>query len=108
MAYVSVDVPSPLSACITSCEIHCVLDCCGIDAVSADPAVVQAWCHQAGPVAVAEARRQLADLTAVVEDLSHRVESTFLNHRTHDYAARLELLDFLAALDAGLAAGTTP
>ncbi|MBO4142697.1 hypothetical protein J5U46_21340 [Micromonospora tulbaghiae] len=48
---------------------------------------------------------QLAELIEVVEDRSHCVTSDFLNHRTHDEAARRELLDFLTALDAGLAAG---
>ncbi|MFG3298766.1 DUF6331 family protein [Micromonospora chersina] len=79
--------------------------CCGIDAVSTDPALIEAWCRRVGSVAVVEARLQLAELIEVVEDRSHRVTSTFLNHRTHDDAGRRQLLDFLAAFDAGLAAG---
>ncbi|GAA4578621.1 hypothetical protein GCM10023176_54890 [Micromonospora coerulea] len=105
MAVVSVEIPSPLSKCIIFCEVACVRECCGIDAVSTDPAHIEAWCRQVGSVAVVEARLQLAELIEVVEDRSNRVTSTFLNHRTHDGAARRELLDFLAAFDAGLAAG---
>ncbi|MFC0029908.1 DUF6331 family protein [Micromonospora chaiyaphumensis] len=105
MADVSVEIPSPLSECITFCEVVCVRECCGIDAVSTDPAVVEAWCRQVGSTAVVEARLQLAELIEVVKDRSHRVTSTFLNHRTPDDAARRQLLDFLAALEAGLAAG---
>ena len=100
--YVSVDIPSPLSECITFCEIECVRGCCGIDAVSTDPALIGAWCNEVGPVAVAEARLQLAELIETVEDRSHRVRSTFLNHQTHDDTGRRELLDFLAAFERGL------
>ncbi|MGV9372706.1 DUF6331 family protein [Micromonospora tulbaghiae] len=105
MADVSVEVPSPLRECVVFCEVECVRGCCGIDAVSTDPALIEGWCRQAGSAAVIEARLQLAELIEVVEDRSHCVTSDFLNHRTHDEAARRELLDFLAALDAGLAAG---
>ncbi|TYB36941.1 hypothetical protein FXF50_16840 [Micromonospora sp. AP08] len=107
MADVSVEIPSPLSNCIVFCELVCVRECCGIDAVSTDPTVIEAWCRQVGPIAVAKARRQLAQLIDVVEDRSHRVTSTFLNHRTRDYTGRRQLLDFLSALEAGLAAGDT-
>ncbi|MFG1869713.1 DUF6331 family protein [Micromonospora arborensis] len=108
MTDVSVEVPSPLSECIVFCEVECVRPCCGIDAVSTDPALIETWCRRVGPVAVIEARLQLAELIEVVEDRSHRVTSTFLNHRTHDDAARRQLLDFLAAFEAGLAAGDAP
>lgn len=58
-----------------------------------------------GSDAAVEARLQLAELIEVVDYRSHCVTSTFLNHRTHDDAARRQLLDFLAAFDRGLAAG---
>ncbi|SCL29168.1 hypothetical protein GA0074692_2676 [Micromonospora pallida] len=105
MVDVSVEIPPPLSKGIIFCEVECVRPCCGIDAVSTDPALIETWCRQVGSVAVAEARLQLAELIEVVEDRSHRVTSTFLNHYTHDDPARRQLLDFLAAFDAGLAAG---
>jgi hypothetical protein len=57
-----------------------------------------------GSVEVIEAHRQLADLIEVIEDRSNRVTSMFLNHRTIDDAARLELLNFLAAFEVGLSA----
>ncbi|MGW3890811.1 DUF6331 family protein [Micromonospora chokoriensis] len=44
VADVSVEIPSPLSTCITFCETECVVGCCGIDAVSTDPALIEAWC----------------------------------------------------------------
>jgi hypothetical protein len=68
------------------------------------PALIDAWCQQVGPDAVLEARLQLAELIEVVEDRTHLVTSTFLNHRTPNDAARRELLEFLTAFDAGLAA----
>ncbi|SBT46393.1 DUF6331 family protein [Micromonospora auratinigra] len=105
MAERSLDVLPPLSHCITFCEEECVRACCGIDAVSTDPALIGQWCREAGPTAVLQARRQLADLIEVVEDRSHLVSSTFLNHRTPNEGARRELLDFLTALATGLAAG---
>ncbi|HEY0699556.1 MAG TPA: DUF6331 family protein [Micromonospora sp.] len=104
MADVSVEIPSPLSKCIIFCEVECVRACCGVGAVSTDPALIEAWCRQVGPVAVVEARLQLAELVEVFEDRSHCVTSTFLNHRAHNDAGRRKLLDFLAAFDAGLAA----
>ncbi|WP_433126329.1 DUF6331 family protein [Micromonospora sp. CA-240977] len=99
-----VSVPSPLRKAIIFCEVECVRACCGIDAVSTEPALIEEWCRRVGPAAVVDARLQLAELIEVVEDRSHRVTSTFLNHRTPNDAARRQLLDFLAAFAAGLAA----
>ncbi|MET8040389.1 DUF6331 family protein [Micromonospora sp. NPDC005215] len=104
MTEVSVEIPSPLRKCIIFCEVECVRACCGIDAVSTDPALIEAWCRRVGSAAVVNAWLQLAELIEVVEDRSHRVTSTFLNHRAHDDAARRQMLDFLAAFEAGLAA----
>jgi hypothetical protein len=103
MADVSVEVPSPLQDCFLRCEVECVRECCGIDAISTDPELIVAWGREAGPAAVAKAQQQLASLMAVVEDRSHKVSSAFLNHYTCDEAARQQLLDFLAAFRAGLA-----
>ncbi|WUR60032.1 DUF6331 family protein [Micromonospora chokoriensis] len=108
MAEVSVEIPSPLSECITFCETECVVGCCGIDAVSTDPALIEAWCRQVGPDVVIEARLQLHKLMEMVKDRSRCVASTSLNFRTPNDVARRQVLDFLAALDAGLAAGNEP
>jgi len=103
MADVSVEVPSPLKECFLHCEVDCVRECCGIDAISTDAELIAAWGRQAGRTAVAEANRHLADLIAVVEDRAHNVSSLFLNHYTCHEAARVELLEFLAAFRTGLA-----
>jgi hypothetical protein len=105
MENVSVEIPFPLSECITFCEVECVIACCGIDAVSTDPVHIEEWCRLAGSIAVIEARLQLAELIAVVEDRSYHVTSALLNLSTFDYASRRQLLDFLGAFDAGLEAG---
>ena len=102
MADVSVDVPSPLKECFLHCEVECVRECCGIDAISTAPETIAAWRREAGPAAVAEAGRQLAELVAVVEDRKHKVSSLFLNHYTCHEAARRQLLEFLAAFRTGL------
>ena len=102
MADVSVEIPSPLRECFLHCEVECVRQCCGIDAISIDREAIGGWGRQAGPVNVAEALQQLAELTAVVEDRSHNVSSEFLNHYTCDEAARTQLLEFLAAFRLGL------
>ncbi|MEE3918021.1 DUF6331 family protein [Micromonospora sp. BRA006-A] len=78
---------SPLRTCIAFCEVECVVGCCGIDAVSTDPDLIEDWCHQVGSAAVVEARLQLIELIEVVEDRSRCVTSDFLNHRTHDERA---------------------
>ncbi|WP_343447930.1 DUF6331 family protein [Micromonospora schwarzwaldensis] len=46
-----------MSGCLARCEVESVRPCCGIDALSADPALVAAWCRRVGPDAVVEARR---------------------------------------------------
>ncbi|MFL5327849.1 MAG: DUF6331 family protein [Gemmataceae bacterium] len=103
MVDVSVEVPSPLQECFLHCEVECARECCGIDAISSDPGLIAAWARQAGPAAVADAQRQLADLISIVEDRTHKVSSLFLNHYTCHEAARIQLLDFLAAFRTGLA-----
>ena len=108
VADVLVEVRSPLRDCLLHCEVECVRECCGIDAISTDAEVIAAWRQQAGPAAVAEARGQLAELVAVVEDRTHNVSSLFLNHYTSDEAARRQLLEFLAAFRTGLAADAEP
>jgi hypothetical protein len=105
---VSVEVPSPLRECFLHCEVECVRECCGIDAISTDPQLIAAWRQQAGPAAVAEARGQLAELVAAVEDRTHNVSSLFLNHYTCDAAARQQLLEFLAAFRTGLSPDAEP
>ncbi|NMO54088.1 hypothetical protein HH310_23250 [Actinoplanes sp. TBRC 11911] len=102
MMDVTVEIPSPLRECIIACEVVCVRGCCGIDAVSTDRDLIDAWCREVGPDATIDAHRQLADLIDLVEDRSNLVTSTFLNHRTINDAARLELLNFLAAFEVGL------
>lgn len=106
MADVSVEVPSPLRDCFLYCETECVRECCGIDAITTDPESIAAWRSEAGPAAVLKARRQLAELVAVVEDRTHNVSSLFLNHYTCHDAARQQLLEFLAAFQTGLVADT--
>ena len=104
MSELSVEIRSPLSDCIIHCETVCVRACCGIDAISTDPVLIEEWCRQAGTLTVTEARLQLAALRELVEDRSNRVVSMFLNHRVHDEVSRRELQEFLAAIDAGLSA----
>ena len=99
---VSVDVPSPLRECFLHCEVDCVRECSGIDAISTQSELIVAWGRKVGPAAAAEARRQLDDFVAVAEDRSHNVVSLFLNHYTVDEPARQKLLDFLAAFRVGL------
>jgi|GEM_PF-2842300 len=108
MLDVSVEVPSPLQECFLHSEVDCVRGCCGIDAISTDPKLIAAWGREAGAAAVAEARRQLAELVAVVDDRSHNVSSMFLNHYTCHEAARRQLLDFLEAFRDGLASIAEP
>ena len=108
MPDVSVEVPSPLKECFLHSEVHCVRECCGIDAISTDPELIAEWGRQAGLIAVADAKRQLADLVAVVEDRTHNVSSLFLNHYTCHEAARIQLLEFLAAFRTGLASIVAP
>jgi hypothetical protein len=108
VADVSVEVPSPLRDCFLHCETECVRECCGIDAIATDPESISAWRREAGPPRVAEARRQLDELVSVVEDRTHNVSSSFLNHYTCDDSARRQLLDFLAAFRAGLAPDAEP
>ena len=81
---------------------------CGIDAISTDPELIAAWGRKAGPTAVAEARWQLAEVVAVVEDRAHNVWSLFLNHYTCHEAARRQLLEFLEAFRDGLASSAEP
>jgi hypothetical protein len=104
MADVSIEVPSPLRECFLYCEAHCVRECCGINAISTAPDLIAAWSREAGPVALAEAQKQLADLVAVVGNRSHKVSSVFLNHYTCEESARRQLLGFLVAFHTGLAA----
>lgn len=104
MTAVSLEIPSPLNACIAFCEVECVAACCGIAAFSTDPALIAAWCGEVGSDAALEARIQLVEVIEVVENRTNLVTSMSLNHHTVNDDARRQLLDFLAAFDSGLAA----
>lgn len=108
MAEVSVGVPSPLRECLLHCEVKCSRECCGIGAFTSDPEFIAAWRREVGPAAVAEARRQLGELVAVVEDRTHNVSTPFFNHYTCHELARRNLLEFLAAFRTGLATDAEP
>ncbi len=102
MADVELDVVSPLADCFRHSEVECVLECCGIDAISTDPDLVATWVRQAGLETATIALEQLEEAIVVVEDRSHSVSSRFLNHYTADDAARAELLLFLMAFRTSL------
>jgi hypothetical protein len=104
MVDVSIEVQSPLQECFLDCEIYCERECCGIDAFATDPELIANWGRAVGPYRVTEAQRQLTTIIAVVEDRSHNVSISFLNHYTCDEAARHELLQFLEVFRTGLAA----
>lgn len=95
----------PLGDCFLHCEIECVRECCGIDAIAIDSELMTGWAHQVGPEVVSEALLQLADLIAVVEDRSHKLSCLFLNHDTATDEGREELLAFLNAFRSGLRSG---
>src|SRR5262249_16133795 len=102
MEDVEVEVLPPLADFFRQCEIECVRECCGIDAISTDADLIVGWARQAGPMAVGQALNQLGQFIAAVEDRSHRVSSIFLNHYTVDEVAREELLSFLGSFQTAL------
>ncbi len=105
MADVLIEVLSPLKECFLHCEVHCVRECCGIDAISTDPDLIAFWTRKVGVAAAAEALRQIDNIITVFEDHSQHLLSPFLNHYTYHEAARLKLLEFLTTFRAGLASG---
>jgi hypothetical protein len=107
MAFVEVEVLPPLADCFRHCEVECVRECCGIDAISTDAELIGGWSIQAGPEAVSQALGQLRLVIEAVEDRSHKVSSLFLNHNTNE-AGREQLLDFLTAFRTALQSDTLP
>lgn len=99
---VEIEVLPPLSDCITHCEVHCVRECCGIDAISEDPNLIGEWVARAGLESACLALDQIEALRAVVKDPANLVVSDFLNHKTVNKAARRSLLDFLDAFGLAL------
>lgn len=108
MGDVSIEIASPLRECFLHCEVNCVRECCGINAISTDPDLITAWGRQIGPSGVAEALGQLDNLVTVVKDRSHNVSSLFLNHYTCHEAARRQLLEFLELFRTAIASIAEP
>lgn len=102
MADFELEVLPPLADCFLHCEVNCVRECCGIDAISTDAKLIVEWSRNAGPEVAGQALDQLKWIITAVEDRSNSLSSTFLNHNTRDENARQRLLDFLQALLAGL------
>lgn len=106
MPFFEIDVPTPLSDCISHCEVECVMGCCGIDAVSTDPALIEEWVHEAGLEQALRALTQVEDLMAVVENPLNHVVSHFLNHQTGNENGRSTLLTFLQRFKEALQTAT--
>lgn len=104
ITHAEVNVPSPLRDCFLHCELICVRECCGIDAISQEPKLVADWGRDAGSQAVNQAITQLEQLIAQVQDRSRDFVSIFLNACTVGDVGRTELLSFLQAFQAALAA----
>ena len=102
MEDLDVEIDPPLSDCFRHCEVDCLRECCGIDAISTDAELIDNWAEQAGEEAVDKALGQLNQLIRVVEDRSHKVRSMFLNHYTVDEPAREDLATFLKAFRSAL------
>ena len=99
---VDIEVPEPLRDCFLHSEIICVRDCCGIDAISQESELVEAWSRKVGHKKVTQALKQVEELIIQTEDRSHDVSSLFLNACTNGEIGRGELLSFLQAFDAAL------
>ena len=97
-----IEVPRPLLDCFLCCEIHCVRECCGINAFSTDIGTIAEWGRDAGAKIAAEALSQIYEIFEAVADRERIVLLRFLNHGTCDEQVRKELLDFLAAYEHGL------
>jgi hypothetical protein len=102
MLSVELDVPEPLRDCFLHCEVICVRECCGIDAISEDPELVVAWSRQVGHQSVLKALNQVEVLIAQVQDLSRKVILRFLNAAADGEVTRERLLSFLQAFEAAL------
>ncbi len=102
MTTVEIEVPSPLRECFLHCEVICVRDCCGIDAISEDPELVAAWGRQVGHQAVLKALSQAEELIAQVQDRSQKITLPFLNAYADGEVTREFLLSFLLAFEAAL------
>ena len=101
---VELDMPEPLRDCSEHSETICVRDCCGIDAISQEPALVAEWGRQKGHQAVLQALRQVEDLIVQVQDRARNVSSSFLNACTcgDGEGGRGEFLSFLQTFKAAL------
>jgi hypothetical protein len=90
-----VTIQSPLAECFEHCEIHCVVDCCGLNAISSDRNVIHEWMRTVGPDTVKVALTQIDDLIAKIQISSRTISISALCHRTFDKQTTDELMAFL-------------
>lgn len=98
-----IEPPPPLADCFRACETVCVVECCGIDAISTERADIQRWIADVGPQLAAQAQRQLDELVGAVRDERSELSSDSLNAAAFDDASRGVLLEFLAAFQRAFA-----
>lgn len=73
MAIVNVTISPPLAECFMDCEVHCVRECCGIDAISTDSNLISNWGAKVGPDSVLQALDQLEELIGLAANRTQKV-----------------------------------
>jgi hypothetical protein len=111
-------IEKPLRSCIERIAVRCSLDCCGTDACSATPVLLELWSSSVGKDKTRSAIDQALDIVRLC-DSSEPLSCDFLNYRELCAAAsavdtardenervqgehRRRLRDFFASLAAGL------
>lgn len=61
------------------CEVHCVADCCGVDAFDVNFLNMIPWVRERGPETAREAQTQISELIRATESFEGRVTSGDFN-----------------------------
>lgn len=65
----AIDITEPLASVMLSCEVRCVVGCCGLDAFDIHPQWIRAWMEDNGREALDLARQQIDELIISLSDL---------------------------------------
>lgn len=66
------DRDTPLGAAVRACEVHCMVDCCGMDAYEFAPEHLQPWADGVPAADLARAREQADEALAALTDAPDR------------------------------------
>ena len=77
--YTEIKIPEPLSDVMSACEVHCLAECCGLNAFDINPIWIRRWMEAEDPSQLIIAHEQLEEIIRDLYDFDDEFSISMLN-----------------------------